>query len=206
MSNAAAAQGLSSALAPPSTSGTGGTGPQARTAGCRSVGSAGACPQHPVCVSLGKAWLEIFIKLMRRAGGGADHDCGSAEGSSAAVGRTSDATVAGAVVVAALEDASIRDSLLVLFERTAAGIAAAAVVAAPAVAPTGAEGAAGTASLTAEELNEVASGKAPAWADPALVLRSLVLLREVLVRVPDAYVVPLRRRGVLHRSVRDMDR
>ena len=39
------------------------------------------------------------------------------------------------------------------------------------------------------------------WADPALVLRSLVLLQEVLIRVPDAYVVPLRRRGVLHRLV-----
>ncbi|CAN0441531.1 unnamed protein product, partial [Laminaria digitata] len=45
--------------------------------------------------------------------------------------------------------------------------------------------------------------KAPVWADPALVLRSLVLLQEVLIRVPDAYVVPLRRRGVLH-SIRNV--
>jgi len=41
-----------------------------------------------------------------------------------------------------------------------------------------------------------------AWADPALVLRSLVLLREVLVLATDAYVAPPRGRGVLPRLVR----
>lgn len=59
-------------------------------------------------------------------------------------------------------------------------------------------GAAAAGSVAASE-ERGGGGKSPSWADSALVLRSLVLLREVVLRVPDTYVVPLRRRGVLHR-------
>lgn len=199
MSNAAAVQGLSSALAPP-TSGTGGAGPQGRNVGGNAGGSAGSSSssggltQHSVSVSLGKAWLEILVRLMRRAdGGNPDLDSTNTEGSVPFGGA---AAATGAVVIAALEDSSTRDSLLVLFERTAAGLAAAATAAA--VAATSVSGVGGACAPMAEELGGVVGVKAPAWADQALVLRLLVLLREVLVRAPDAYVVPLRRRGVLH--------
>ena len=192
MVNAAASQGLSTALAPPaSTAGGGGPGStrsggnvSSRGAGAGGTGGNASAPrenaaQHTVSVSLGKAWLEILVKLMRRAS------------SSTSVTSVGGVVVAGGgpvtgradAVAASLDDMSTRDALLALFERTAAGVAAAATAAAG----------------TAEEEQDNGSKKAPSWADPALVLRSFVLLREVLERVPEAYVVPLRRRGVLHR-------
>lgn len=197
MANAAAAQGLSSALAPPTpaNSGRNGLTESLRNSGVGAGGVGGAggssssprnnASQHTVSVSLGKAWLEVLVKLMRRAGG-----IGGGRS-----GRDSSTGGAG-VVTAALEDPATRDSLLVLFERTAAGVAAAAAAAiavssSPSIEERGGDGGGGD--------SGGGRGKMPSWADPALVLRSFVLLREVLMRVPDAYVVPLRRRGVLHR-------
>lgn len=217
MANPAAAHGLSAALAPPA-SAVGGAAPGARNGVNAGVAAAAAgggpgsgsargnASQHTISVSLGKAWLEILVKLMRRAGEG-----GVAAAAAAGGGSTGES----AVVAAALEDPATRDALLVLFERTAAGVAAAATAAAATgAAATGAgtnggalpaAAAVASSSLVAGAGSGAASAagdrKALAWADPALVLRSLVLLREVLVRVPDAYVVPLRRRGVLHRLV-----
>lgn len=205
MANAAATQGLSTAFAPPASSANGGNGP----AGARNSGGGGGrgsgpssdcASQHTISVSLGKAWLEILVKLMRRASGGGD---GSDPASGAAGSK---ATAGAAVVAAALEDVATRDALLLLFERTAAGVAAAATAAAAAAGVTGATAAAPNAATSAvvaavDVRTSGRGGKAPAWADPALVLRLFVLLREVLVRVPNAYVVPLRRRGVLHRLV-----
>lgn len=212
MANPAATHGLSAALAPP-VSGVGGT-PASTRSGVAGAGSGSASrdnnasSQHTISVSLGKAWLEILVKLMRRASEGGM--AAAATGSGAAAGESA------AVVSAALEDPATRDALLVLFERTAAGVAAAAAAAAAAATATtatatatGTNGGGGTGTFAAVSSFAGSSGlgaaasadarKVLAWADPALVLRSLVLLREVLVRVPDAYVVPLRRRGVLHR-------
>lgn len=209
MANAAATQGLSTAFAPPASSANGGNGPAgARNSGGggggRGSGSSSDCAsQHTISVSLGKAWLEILVKLMRRASGGGDGS-GSASGAAG-----SKATAGAAIVAAALEDVATRDALLLLFERTAAGVAAAATAAAASAAAAGVTGATAAAPNAATSAGVAAvdvrtsgrGGKAPAWADPALVLRLFVLLREVLVRVPNAYVVPLRRRGVLHRLV-----
>lgn len=209
MENPAAAHGLSAALAPPAST-AGGTATSTRNGAVGAAGGAAAgsgsardnASQHTISVSLGKAWLEILVKLMRRA----------SEGGIAVAAAGGDVGESD-VVADALEDPSTRDALLVLFERTAAGVAAAAAAATATVATatagtgtgTGTNGGtfaavssfagSGSGAASAEER------KAPVWADPALVLRSLVLLREVLVRVPDAYVVPLRRRGVLHRFV-----
>lgn len=205
MVNPAAAHGLSAALAPPASSSSG------TPASARSVagGAAAAGPgptrdnasQHTVAVSLGKAWLELLVKLLRRASERAVAVAGSGVVSSGAGEPT--------VVAAALEDPATRDSLLILFERTAAGVAAAAAAATSAMAASAATAVGTTEASLAATSSFAGLGSASpaegrkvlAWADPALVLRSLVLLREVLVRVPDAYVVPLRRRGVLHRLV-----
>lgn len=145
MSNGAAAQGLSSALAPPasgasgSSGGPGGvgrnaggggviSGPGGSTAGGGSSSAGGGLSQqHSVAVSLSKTWLEILIKLMRRAGtstGTSNVVTGNADAAPVPVG-----SMAGAVT-AALKDGMTRDALLVLFERTAAGLAAAAASAA----------------------------------------------------------------------------
>lgn len=210
MANPAAAHGLSAALAPPASTSGGNSASTRSVAG--GAAAAGPSPtrdnnasQHTVAVSLGKAWLELLVKLLRRASEGEVAVGGSGVVSSGADEPT--------VVAAALEDSATRDALLILFERTAAGVAAAAAAAtAAASAAASAATAAGTtdaSSLPAASsfagLGSSSSGgdgrKVLAWADPALVLRSLVLLREVLARVPDAYVVPLRRRGVLHRLV-----
>ncbi|CAN0441553.1 unnamed protein product, partial [Laminaria digitata] len=74
MANAAAAQGLSAALAPPASAGRPGMTATVRGGGGGGGGGAGgsgpardSTSQHTVSVSLGKAWLEILVKLMRRA-------------------------------------------------------------------------------------------------------------------------------------------
>lgn len=176
MSNAAAAQGLSAALAPPPPlpsrgSGSGGSGGGGGRIGQPSPG--GRAGPHGMSVSLAKAWLEILVKLLRRSGTGSSD---------------------------ALQDADTREALMVLFERTAAGVGAAAVTAAIASTPSAASAAASPACSTPQPaMEEGARRKGLGWADSALVLRVFVLLREVLVRAPNAFVVPLRRRGVLHR-------
>ena len=215
MANPAAAHGLSAALAPPA-SAVGGTPANTRNgvAGAGAAGSGSArdnVSQHTVSVSLGKAWLEILVKLMRRASEEGIAVAAGSGSSSSISSSSSSAEGESAVVAAALEDPPTRDALLVLFERTAAGVAAAASAAAAAAtavaaAATGTNGGGSFAAVSSFAGSPGLGAAAPsddrkvlAWADPALVLRSLVLLREVLVRVPDAYVVPLRRRGVLHR-------
>lgn len=206
MANPAAAHGLSAALAPPASTSGGNSASTRSVAGGAATAGPGPtrdnASQHTVAVSLGKAWLELLVKLLRRA----------SEGKIAAAGPGVVSSGAGesTVVAAALEDSATRDALLILFERTAAGVAAAAAAASAAsAAASSAATAVGTTDASLAAASSFASlgsssgdgRKVLAWADPALVLRSLVLLREVLARVPDAYVVPLRRRGVLHRLV-----
>lgn len=205
MANGAATQGLSTALAPPASTSSGsgsnstrnsgsdaGRGGVAGRGGGDGRGGGGGrggtsssrenASQHTISVSLGKAWLEILVKLMRRASTARE---GVVMGGFGGLASGAD------VVTAALADVCTRDALLALFERTAAGVAAAAAAAVAG----GGEAAAGA----VDEEHDTELMKTPSWADPALVLRSFVLLREVLERVPEAYVVPLRRRGVLHR-------
>lgn len=202
MANPAAAHGLSAALAPPASTSSGTPASTRNVAGGAGGASAGPGPtkdnasQHTVSVSLGKAWLELLVKLLRRASEGGVAVAGLGGGGSGVLSSDAGETN---VVAAALEDPATRDALLVLFERTAAGVAAAAA-AATAVGTADASLAAAS-SFAGLGSSSTEGRKALAWADPALVLRSLVLLREVLVRVPDAYVVPLRRRGVVHRLV-----
>ncbi|CAN0032855.1 unnamed protein product, partial [Hapterophycus canaliculatus] len=199
MANPAAAHGLSAALAPPAATGGGGgaSGVSGTPASLRSspAGAGGAGPgsvrenvsQHTVSVSLGKAWLEILVKLMRRASDG-----GIAAGGDEEYGPGT-APSGGAAGVAAAAAAAASAAAAGAAGSTTPGAAAGASVAVV------------SSSASAASASLVEGRKAPAWADPALVLRSLVLLREVLARVPDAYVVPLRRRGVLHsiRTVAD---
>ncbi|CAN0479633.1 unnamed protein product, partial [Ectocarpus sp. 12 AP-2014] len=120
MANPAAAQGLSAALAPPASTanvGGGGGGGAAsgtrRGAGGSSGGSGpprdGAASQHTVSVSLGKAWLEILVKLMRRASEDGVAVAGG-DGRGGIGGRGGGATGT-AVVRDALEDPSTRDAL-----------------------------------------------------------------------------------------------
>lgn len=206
MANGAATQGLSTALAPPASTSSGSNSSSTRNSGSgagrggvagrgggggRGAGGGGGrggasssrenAFQHTISVSLGKAWLEILVKLMRRASTARE---GVTMGGFGGLASEAD------VVTAALADVCTRDALLALFERTAAGVAAAAAVAG---------GGGGAAAGAVDEEHDTEAMKTPSWADPALVLRSFVLLREVLERVPEAYVVPLRRRGVLHR-------
>lgn len=206
MANGAATQGLSTALAPPASTSSGGGSSNTRNSGSGADrgavagrgGGRGAgggrggssssrenASQHTISVSLGKAWLEILVKLMRRA---------STAREGVAVGGFGGLASGNDVITAALADVGTRDALLALFERTAAGVAAAAAAAAA-----GGGGGGGAAAGAVDEEHDSEVKKTPSWADPALVLRSFVLLREVLERVPEAYVVPLRRRGVLHR-------
>lgn len=206
MANPAAVHGLSAALAPPASASNGAPASTRSVAGGAAAAGLGPArdnaSQHTVAVSLGKAWLELLVKLLRRASEGGVAVAGS--------GVVSSGTGEPNLVAAALEDPATRDALLILFERTAAGVAAAAAAvaasasAALAVKAVGTSDASPAAATSFAGLGSASSAegrKALAWADPALVLRSLVLLREVLVHVPDAYVVPLRRRGVLHRLV-----